>query len=197
MTILSRSDTSISLGSYGGGGNSSLQTHSSLSPLTAYPPPPHHVPSQNLCVVWRPIMISSCDCYAGPQFYVVTSEPTERIQLGSLVQDYRWGGPVVVLDVWTTGADLVVLRCSGRSSADENIIRFLVVNARDASIPWTRSMWRRWRIPGIHSSDKFRPLATNRPTRQQLPLPSARFSLSGVLLTDTVAWTVCGLCWCF
>src|SRR6266852_2600373 len=123
--------------------------------------------------MWRPIIIQSFVSQAGPDHYIICSEPTEKIELGMLVQDNSWSGPLIVERVWSRGKGLTILRCKGRCHLGEDMVRFLVVDDIFLSIPWVqRHFWRKWMNPAIKDRDSYRPVDRN---TALLPFPSHRF----------------------
>lgn len=150
----------------------SKTSHVSLITSGSYPPVSTHLDTP---LIWTPIIIQSFVSQAGPDHYIVCSEPSQKIELGMLVQDNSWSGPLIVERVWNRGKGLTILRCKGRCHLGENMIRFLVVDDRFLMIPWMqRPFWRHWLTPAIKDRDLYQPGGHN---MGLLPFPSHRFAL--------------------
>lgn len=149
--------------------NYGLRSKYSHPSLSSYPPIGFH----RLPI---PINITSFVSQAGPDHYIVCAEPSVKIQLGMLVQDNSWGGPLIVEKVWAWGKGLTILRCKGRCLMGENIVRFLVVDDKFLAIPWERRpFWRKLMTSRVMDRDRYLPVFHN---QGFLPFPSHRFALS-------------------
>jgi len=150
----------------------STTSHTSLITGCSYPPISIHPDAP---LIWRPIIIQSFVSWVGPDHYIVCSEPSEKIELGMLVQDNSWSGPLIVERVWNRGNGLTILRCKGRCHLGENMIRFLVVEDKYLKIPWMqRPFWRNWFTSAMKDKDAYLPGNYN---TGRLPFPSHRFAL--------------------
>lgn len=73
---------------------------------------------------------------AGPDHYMVMFVDEDwKIKENILVQDWRWSGPLVVVDFVAHNSSQLVARCIGRSEAGDAIERYLVVKRSDCVVP--------------------------------------------------------------
>src|SRR5271170_769447 len=103
----------------------------------------HHVSNHSLVLHTQPsqlygptVPIMAFTSRAGPDHYMVTFVDEDwKIKKNILVQDWRWSGPLVVVDFVAHNSSQLVTRCIGRNRAGDAIERYLVVKKSDCVVP--------------------------------------------------------------
>ena len=103
----------------------------------------HHASNHSLVLHTQPsqlygptVPIMAFTSRAGPDHYMVTFVDEDwKIKKNILVQDWRWSGPLVVVDFVAHNSSQLVTRCIGRNRAGDAIERYLVVKKSDCVVP--------------------------------------------------------------
>jgi hypothetical protein len=118
-------------------------TPENLHALSSTPSLTHHASNYPLVPCTQPpqlygptVPIMAYTSRAGPDHYMVMFVDEDwKIKENILVQDWRWSGPLVVVDFVAHNSSQLVTRCIGRNKAGDAIERYLVVKKSDCVVP--------------------------------------------------------------